>query len=583
VRTASGPVLIAVASSSHAVEVARWFETRSWPAGKPEPALVSVDPSAIPEVWERAKELSGYSRPEHHGAWTSVEAPLYRVFLRRLFPRVQRAVYVDADVVIQDDVALVLESLAKPMALPISAPRSANTLKLRMDVCCGTQKKAASMLQALAQNATTPEQVQEKELLEEFQQMPLGYREFNNGVMALDLPELEKAGVFDRLEFWLRLNKRAGGSGLLDNDQHAWNLAAWQHWQDLQQDHETNAPTLEMVEALLQEEKNPGTELRQRLRRFSFLHYVNLPKPWDVDWEAVPQDALFDGRIWIEAFEAAGGIKADCKGSASLRQVGNWQLLRPDATRDEHMDMGLLYLEGSGGMGRDLAEARWRFERAAEAGSSEGSFMLEGGLEAEAPGGALLSDKERLAKLERCWELAKQRVRTHEDHQTLMGVYKMTEQEYMARKAPAMVSACYWRLGKGGLGEAKGAPKEGVALELEKLEELENIFGPPKDGKRTPPLSPRLAKWMGLVAKDDAAAARNSEPSKPLPKGPPVSASWARAALLPALLLIFGVPGYLGYRMLQANAPDTFRKGKKHGGKGSVAGDPTLRKIVKGH
>merc|ERR1719453_2737813 len=96
-----------------------------------------------------------------------------------------------------------------------------------MDYCCQASKKVKKLLA----NASSMD-AREVELLEEFQELVASYREFNNGVMALDLVKLDELGVFKRLELWLQLNLK---HNLFNNDQHAWNLAATLHWQDLQQ------------------------------------------------------------------------------------------------------------------------------------------------------------------------------------------------------------------------------------------------------------------------------------------------------------------------------------------------------------
>merc|ERR1712032_545751 len=106
--------------------------------------------------------------------------------------------------------------------------------------------------------------------------------------------------------------------------------------------------------------------------------------------------------------------------------------------------------------------------------------MIEQGLHEESQ----LPDKTKLTKLERCWALSIQRIRDSEDHQTLRALYKLSEQEYHARKAPAMISACYWRLPRNDLG-----PRQRSAIELESLFSA-------TDGRNSPVLTPKLSKWL---------------------------------------------------------------------------------------
>merc|ERR1712070_885498 len=123
----------------------------------------------------------------------------------------------------------------------------------------------------------------------------------------------------------------------------------------------------------------------------------------------------------------------------------------------------------------DGAEARWRFTRAAKAGDSQAKFMVEHGLAQEMK----TPDKAKLEKLERCWSLAGQRIASMEDHQTLRAIYKMSEMEYLARKAPALVSSCYWRVQATQMSRRLSA------------EEMESLFGGDKES-RPPGLTPRL-------------------------------------------------------------------------------------------
>jgi lipopolysaccharide biosynthesis glycosyltransferase len=427
------------------------------------------------------------------------------------------------------------------MALPISAARSANMLKLRMDYCCQATKK----VQKLLANASALEDPSQVELLQEIQDIPASYHEFNNGVMALDLRRLEEGGVFKRLEAWFQVNLKFG---IFNNDQHAWNLAAMQDWQDLQKSFPQNSPSLDLLEASLQA-PNPTDHLKSTLRGLSFVHYTNQPKPWKVNWADVEPDALFDDRIWQQAFHASGspaGVGSDGNITLSVREVlqgaQKIRVLRPSTTANEDFEYGMLYMEGSGGLQRDPAEARWRFARAAQVGDAQSQFMIDQGLDEELQ----LPDKAKLTKLERCWALSVQRIRNNEDHQTLRALYKLSEQEYHARKAPAMVSSCYWRLQRNDLGPR---PRS--------TEELEQLFSA-TDGRNTPVLTPKLSKWLELVAKDqtDSFTATGG-----VTKHPPVELG--RWTLLPALGWVLAALAGLGWRLQKLHGGSADRRDKK--------------------
>jgi hypothetical protein len=356
--------------------------------------------------------------------------------------------------------------------------------------------------------------------------------------MALDLEKLEEVGVFKTLEFWLEANLK---HNLFNNDQHAWNLAATLHWQDLQQSFATNAPSLEMIEASLKEQ-DPAEHLGAALRNLAFVHYTNQPKPWQVDWSQAPKDALFDSRIWLKAFQSASGTPFTGDKTLTVRDVGRQvTVLRPASTLDEDFEYGMLYMEGSGGLGADPAEARWRLARPAAAGDAQAIFMIDRGLSEELS----LPDKKKLTKIERCWALAGQRIAGNEDHQTLRAAYKMSEMEYLAKKAPGMVASCYWRINPEALAPRRMSP-----------EELEAIFGSSAGQPATPALTPRLAKWLELVAKDNLEAASVMEAAA---KQPPVHLQgWF---VLPALGLVAAVVGALLWKML--NLDDGSRGSKK--------------------
>merc|ERR1719502_2067643 len=102
--------------------------------------------------------------------------------------------------------------------------------------------------------------------------------------------------------------------------------------------------------------------------------------------------------------------------------------------------------------------------------------MIERGLEEE----AALTDKQRLAKIERCWSLAGQRVLSHPDHLTLMKMYNISDMEYLSRKAPGLVSSCYWRI----------KPEELKQRRPTTPEELEALFGSGDGQPNTPALTP---------------------------------------------------------------------------------------------
>jgi len=263
--------------------------------------------------------------------------------------------------------------------------------------------------------------------------------------------------------------------------------------------------------------------------------------------QAPPSDALSDDGIWLESFQAAGGSDAkEEKIALTVRETAKGSVLRPASTVNEDFEYGMLYMEGSGGLGTDPLEARWRLTRAGAAGDKQAQFMVDRGLAEELD----LPDKKKLAKIELCWVLAGQRIKANEDHQTLMGIYKMSELQYLAKKAPGMVSNCYWRLQSADIAVRRRSP-----------EELEVLFGSSDEQPNVPALTPRLAKWLELVTKDQVKSAGVQEAAA---KEPPVPVNpWF---VLPALGLLVAVVGGMLWRMqqLHGGSGKDKKKKKKH-------------------
>merc|ERR1719408_218898 len=61
IAKANSPLLFGVASNSHAATITDWFEGLT---SASQHVLCSVDPQTLPEVWKRAQELAGYSKPQ---------------------------------------------------------------------------------------------------------------------------------------------------------------------------------------------------------------------------------------------------------------------------------------------------------------------------------------------------------------------------------------------------------------------------------------------------------------------------------------------------------------------------------------
>jgi len=281
------------------------------------------------------------------------------------------------------------------------------------------------------------------------------------------------------------------------------------------------------------------------------VHYTNQPKPWQVDWAKVPKGSLFDDGIWIEAFQSAGGVEPEGqKFALSVREVPGSQLtfLRPASTAGEDFEYGMMYLDGSGGLGADSSEARWRLTKAAAGGDAQAKFMISRGLDEELQ----LPDKAKLEKLERCWIFAGQRIASNEDHQTLRELYKMSELEYLAKKAPVMVPSCYWRLDTSKEPLYKLTPQQ-----------LEMLFGSSDEASSPPGLTPRLSQWLQLLTKDKLEAVGKEGASEVLKKDltpPVVVRGWY---LVPALGIVAAVVGGLLWKLLGTQDQKDRKKKKK--------------------
>jgi lipopolysaccharide biosynthesis glycosyltransferase len=288
-----------ILSSTHASEVEEWFKQQKYKA------QLTVANLANSPVLDRARGLTRYSgtgpRRQHQ-----VPASLYRLFFRDFFPAVKRLIYLDADVVVQMDVA----RLATVAAIrPIQAIRSANRLHDRLNFCCeGVAKIKAMLNDTKYEHLSLPDE---------------SYQEFNNGVMVLDLPSLD--GFFEQVLQWLEAN---ADRGFLNNDQHAWNLAGAKMWSPLPKDIAQNAPDGLWDTAL--EQTDPKDWLQKRLTSLQFIHYGNNPKPWNVREES---SLLYDGGIWdsyadksrqlltdplFEVYEASNGLRVPLTYGGSL-------------------------------------------------------------------------------------------------------------------------------------------------------------------------------------------------------------------------------------------------------------------------
>jgi len=280
-----------------------------------------------------------------------------------------------------------------------------------------------------------------------------------------------------------------------------------------------------------------------------------------LNWPGLAQDLLFDDRIWYESYSQGGANDASLSQNWEVRAVqladGRFvHMLRPDGSGEDYFEYGMLYLEGSGGMGKDVEEARWYFHKGAEANDTHALYMHETGLEKE----NAQDDSGRVLKLETCFKLSLQRVLTNEDHQTLMVLYKMTLRDYHSKRALPMIAACYWRIGL----EDRAVGFAG---------DMNEIFSP-TDGLKTPPLSPRQSKWVELIAKDSeseyaaqetksAGATQANSTDKPVEKPPLMPPGSENAFLLAALGLIGGFLYFVYGRMAGSTRGKEQKKKKK--------------------